>query len=81
MEEVIQYSQPAYQVTGWSPKEMVPYLGLNVVLFCWHIWHLAAAIARSALVSDIHVVQPLQDLISATMATLLMGPLGNDGDG
>jgi hypothetical protein len=40
-----------HQVVGWSPGGMVPYLGLSVGLCCWQIWHSAAAVARSALVS------------------------------
>lgn len=44
---------------GWSSREMVPDLGLSVGL--WHSAELVAAVARSAFVRKVHVVEPTHD--------------------
>lgn len=63
---------PGGRLITWG---LMPCWAFSVGVCCWHIEHLAVAIARSALLSR----SPCVSSTPATMAILLMSPLGGSG--
>lgn len=57
------------------------FVGLSVGLCYWQIWHSVASVANSASVSEIHIVEPMQNYHQCAMASLHMNPLKKDRDG
>lgn len=81
MTEVARCSQPVSQATGWSSWGTVLYQGLSVSPCCWKIWHSAAAVARSALVSGSSCVEPMHNLHPCHHGHFDHGPTGSNKDG
>lgn len=81
MMEEFQCKYPA--IAGWCPLGTVSYQGscLSLQQFSAKIEHLAVSIARSALLSEVHDAEPMDNLCFCRHGYLFMSPWGNDKSG